>query len=267
MTRCTFFCEKIDPGRRLIELSREVSHHVVRVHRRRSGDRIELIDGHGGRWVAEIVSISRSDGRVTVSLIEKIDAVNESLLNLVLLSALARPEKMDLLVRQTTELGVKALVFFPARMSIPMTTERATGKVKRWKKISREALCQCGRSVEPQILFVNSLAEAIGYAKEYLQKWERALKLVAFEKERNVSLKDLADEYEKVSEVCCCLGPEGGWGEDELCSLIDAGFLSIGLGPRILRYETAGVVLAGLCQYLWGDLGSKEGVGYEMSRL
>lgn len=258
MTRRTFFCERIDRGEKLIALSREVSHHVAKVHRYRPGDLVELVDGKGGRWTARIDGISKAEGIVTVTLIEQSSLSNESPLNLLLLCAFARADKMDLVVRQATELGVKALIFFQATMSVStIDLERITSKVDRWKKIAREALCQCGRSYEPAILCVNSLAEAVHCVKEFVERWDEALRIVAYEKERNALLTDLSSKYRNIREVCGCVGPESGWSRSELDYLKNDGFLTVSLGPRILRYETACVLLAGMCQFLWGDMGKR----------
>lgn len=272
MTRRTFFIDNLETSQSTIKLSRQVSHHIVRVHRYQVEEDIELIDGRGNRWSAKIVGISKNDGTVTVKLQEKHDNDTESPLNIVLLCALARSDKTDLAIRQATELGVQTIILFPAtRSAYALETSKTLSKrLERWRKIVREALCQCGRVLEPGVLYVSSLSDGVSLAKDQTADSNGTVHIVAYEKESRSYLKNLISRYPHVTDICACVGPESGWSDEEIDFLNNAGFIGIGLGPRILRYETAIVALTGLCQCLWGDMcchsfTREEDIGHEVS--
>jgi 16S rRNA (uracil1498-N3)-methyltransferase len=263
MTRKCFFVQKIDPDAGTVDLSPEASHHLENVLRFKAGERIEIRDGLGSAWTGEIAEIKK--GRVAVRLLGKRDgSVFESSMEVSLLLGLARTDIMDLVIRQATELGIYRIAAFrAARSQYGLTGMQAGKKIERWSKIAREAVCQCGRTRMPEIAIFDNLEDLLLSLNEGDVSGE-LLKIVALERESQQDLRVLRESKPHYAGISAAIGPEGGWDDSEISRLIKAGFESVHLGPRILRYETAAIALISSIQLLWGDLGeTKEREGDE----
>lgn len=255
MTRKCFFVHGVEAESGFITLSERVSHHVENVLRCRVADAIEVRDGHGNAWAGEIVEIRK--GNIRVRLLERLDAAHvESPLEIVLGLALARPEKMDLVIRQVTEMGVTRLGAFQSKRSqYGLAGEKALKRSGRWSKIVREAMCQCGRTHAPEIDLFESLDRWLDSNRSAGEGGGFPLKVFAWEGEKVGSLRAKWTAGQSFPAVLAAVGPEGGWDGGEVEKLMAAGFEPISLGPRILRYETAAIALISAIQLLWGDMG------------
>ncbi|MCX7823155.1 MAG: 16S rRNA (uracil(1498)-N(3))-methyltransferase [Syntrophobacterales bacterium] len=256
MTRQIFFLRnRIVENESEIILPEDISHHILRVLRLKRGDIIELRDESGRGWKAKISEILKK--RVQALLIEEVFFNAESPLDIILFAALARSDLMDLVVRQATELGVKEVVIFPSkRSSYRLEGSKILEKVSRWEKIAREAVCQCRRRIPPKVHYIQTLREALAFLEERLAS-EEGIKIVATENSNNL-LHGVKSKVDNVRKVVVAVGSEGGWPQEELSVFRDYGWYLIWLGPRILKYETAVVALLSLCQFIWGDMGSRQ---------
>lgn len=255
MSRRCFFAQ-IEPGTDSVDLSPEDSHHLQHVLRLRSGEAIELRDGHGNAWTGEIASLGKR--RASVRVLGRLDLSGcEPALNIILALGLARSDTMDLVIRQATEMGVFRLAVFRAdRSQYGLTGKNAEKKLDRWLKIAGEAMCQCGRTRIPQISVFEDLdrfLEAFSSGVEELQG--TFLKIVSREGEKDSSLDLLRRSRGHCENVIAAVGPEGGWDGSEIQKFMNADYHPVHLGPRILRFETAAVALVSLVQLLWGDFG------------
>lgn len=254
MRRKRFWVDRIDPEDERVVLTGQAAHHLVDVLRMKTGEAIELLDGKGGSWLARIESIGRQG--VSVKLLAPGEESRESPLDLSLAMAFSRSEKMDQVVRQATELGVNRLIAFQAeRSQYGLQRIDRVKKRERWQKIAREALRQCRRQREPECVLLSDVSDLLNWADQWGQPSERSLKLFGWEQEDRKSLLDLRAGSPFCMQFLVVVGPEGGWSHDEAQRLGAAGFSGVHLGPRILRLETAAVVLAASIQLLWGDLG------------
>ncbi|MDR3568423.1 MAG: RsmE family RNA methyltransferase [Syntrophobacteraceae bacterium] len=255
MTRNCFFVAEIAQKTGDFELPRDLSRQLESVLRAKPGDSIELLDGHGSAWECQVTAIRR--GIVTVSVLGKVDRpACEPVLPLTLAVGIARPDTMDLIVRQATEMGVSRLALFRAvRSQYGLSGDLAEKKRERWLRIACEAVCQCGRRVPPQIFFFEDLADFLTSLDE--DQRGGALKIFALEREPGAGLRSLAERNDgsTILRIVAALGPEGGWDKSESSALTLAGFLPVSLGPRTLRMETAAVALISFLQLLWGDMG------------
>ena len=255
MTRKCFLVEDQDPATGMLTLPDEVAHHVRKVLRLRLGDAIELRDGRGSGWSAVIREMDRQGVRVAVG--EKEALLSESPLRLTLALAFSRSDRMELALRQATEMGVHRFVAFRAERSdysLPGSS-RSERRIERWRKISSEALCQCGRMWRPEIAMVSDTTELISRARAWEAAEAQVLKILAREDAERQSLRALFDRHPICREMLVVIGPEGGWSEGEGGQFAAAGFHAVHLGPRILRLETAAVALLAAAQLLWGDFG------------
>lgn len=221
------------------------------VLRLRPGSKIGLFDGLGMEYTARIVTLSPQG--VAVELTQSFPSKAESDLDIIVAQAYLKERKMDGLVRQLTELGVKKWIPFFAERSIPRPDQlRLTARTKRWGKITREALKQSKRGRVMEILRPVSFDEILNFAHGC------DLKLVFWENEsKPFDLDEFRLPGHRIQQVLVMLGPEGGLTTSEIDRVVACGYKTAALGPRILRAETATVAAVTLVQYLLGDMGKK----------
>jgi 16S rRNA (uracil1498-N3)-methyltransferase len=254
MTRKCFLIDDEDSSAAVVALAGEVAHHLHKVLRLQAGDPIELRDGRGQGWAAVIREIKGKEVRVAVG--EKLAVLNESPLRLTLALAFSRSDRMELALRQATELGVQRFVaFYAERSDYHLQGPPSERRKQRWQKIIREALCQCGRMKLPEILIVSDVAELIAAAVTWEADEGKGLKVLAREEADRQSLFSLFGMHPTCRQIVAAVGPEGGWSNDEAEQFVEAGFYPVHLGPRTLRLETAAVALLTGAQLLWGDFG------------
>ncbi len=215
----------------------------LRVLRVRAGDRLVLFDGAGAEADAVVLSVEAD-----VALLEATAprAGTATALRLTLLVALLKGEKMELVVQKATELGVAAIVPMAAAHSVVRLDEaRGRARVERWRKIAAEAARQCGRADVPSIAPAASVAEALGAAPPDAQRL-----MLHEQAERPLGLALGGSD-----EIVVAVGPEGGFAPDELDAARAAGYAIVGLGPRVLRAETAAIAVVAILGFAAGDVG------------
>jgi 16S rRNA (uracil1498-N3)-methyltransferase len=255
MTRKCFLIEYQDLGVEMVTLADEVAHHMRNVLRLKPGDSIELRDGQGNGWPAVIKEMKSREVRLDVG--EKQVLQNESPLQLTLALAFSRFDRMELALRQATEMGVHRFIAFRAEHSdYQLPASHQNRRKERWRKITGEALCQCGRMKLPEIAILSDTASLISAASLWEGTEGKDLKILAREDEDRQSLTTLHRVHPVCRQMLVVVGPEGGWSKLEGEQFEEAGFYSVHLGPRILRLETAAVGLLAAVQLLWGDLGA-----------
>jgi len=221
------------------------AHKLRSVLRKRTGDRVEVVDSGGASYAAVLDVRERA---VAARLEEPIDRPTaESGLQVTLAQALPKGQKMDFVVEKATELGVVAIV--PVRSARVIATDASAAKRERWQRIARSAAQQSGRSAVPEIGAIVSwdalLTTFPDYDRVYIP-WELAEPLPL----REV----LAGTLRDAQRVLFAIGPEGGFAADEIVRATSAGATVISLGRRILRTETAALVLLSAFAYERGDL-------------
>lgn len=201
----------------------EAYKHLFRARRLAVGDRLRVVDGHGGARWAEVSRIDRSSA--TLALGEPAPA-NEPLIRLDLLVPTFRPERASWMIEKVTELGVRAIRF--------LHTERAprhfgTGTLDRLGRVAAAALEQCHGARLPEISGPHEWRELPGLTTGAEARW---------------TLDPEAEEGwgQVPASGALLIGPEGGWSPREQDELRASGWRPVGLGPRVLRVETAAVV-------------------------
>ena len=226
-----------------IDLPEDVAAHLLRVLRLQANDPCVLFNGDGHDYDARIVAIGKRDARAQIVATRRID--NESPLRITLLQGIARGEKMDWILQKATELGVARIV--PAnseRSEVKLDAQRAEKRLAHWRGIVVAACEQSGRATLPVIDPPQALAQACA-ARE-----GRGFILDPFAEASLSSLRDAT-----LRECTLAIGPEGGWSPRDREQLVAAGYEGLGLGPRGLRTETAGIAAISALQALCGDLG------------
>jgi 16S rRNA (uracil1498-N3)-methyltransferase len=200
------------------------------------GDEVVVFDDTGTEHRVRLERVER--GRATGRVVERRTPARESPLDLVLAPALVKGPRMDAIIEKATELGVRAIAPVFTRRCVP---ER--GHVARWRRIAVAAAKQSGRTAVPTIDDPQPLARVLA------APWP-GVRLVAWEAATASGWDALPA---RADAVVALLGPEGGFAADEAAAALQAGFRPVTHGPRVLRAETAAIVLAALCQHRWGD--------------
>ncbi len=221
--------------------------HIRTVLRLKPGERIQVLDGLGNRYCVCLTEVKPKEIRGQVESKEAVQT--ESPLNLRMGLSLLKGNKFDPILRKAVELGVRSVV--------PLRTERCVvrvlrteedKKIARWEKIAREAAKQSGRTelpaVHPRLQSVENFCHE---CRDF------DVKIIFWEEEEETRLKDIHVENSPRS-IAFLTGPEGGFSRQEIEAAKQSGFQPVSLGPRILRAETAPVVVLSLLQNRWGDL-------------
>lgn len=231
--------------------------HLARVLRLRPGDVLRVVDGSGDELTVRLTRVEarRAEGE----LLGRQPRPSESPLQLTLAQGLPKGDKMEAIIRMATELGVSRIVpVLTERSVVRMDAAGAAGRLARWQRVAREAAKQCGRAVLPEVAAVCPLA---GWLRE---RDGGGLLLCLWEEERAPLSEQLPAGT--VTQATLVVGPEGGLSAPEIALLVAAGAIVAGLGPRILRTETAGPVGLALLQAHYGDLGAARGPHHPVSR-
>jgi len=216
--------------------------HIVKVLRLKTGDDITLFDSNSNEYYGKIFSIGKTSIEIEIYKREKV--VRESPLNITLLQGLAKGDKMDYIVEKATELGVSSI--------IPVITERvqfhSRDRHKRWEKIAIEASKQCGRTKPTVIENTLDLKSAL------LSSDNDSLRII-LHVDGELSIKShIKNTLQTPLNIILFIGPEGGFTDNEVLLAKELGFISLGLGPRVLRTETASVSVLSILQFFYGDL-------------
>jgi 16S rRNA (uracil1498-N3)-methyltransferase len=211
----------------------------ARVRRLGVGDLVALFDGRGHSWVARLESLSREGARVRV--LEALpERDGESSLALTLAVAALKADRLDWVIEKATELGVAGIQPF----SSARTLARPSGdRRERWRQIALAAAKQCGRSVAPPIGAPIEFSAVLALPA--------AARILFAEDGSGAHLSRI--DVARPASMLAIVGAEGGFSADEFAAARAAGCHLVGLGPRILRAETAAVVAVALCQARWGS--------------
>jgi 16S rRNA (uracil1498-N3)-methyltransferase len=229
------------PGARIV-FPEHAAHHARSVLRLRSGDTVSVFDGRGNEWEAVLDAVTRDGVRGHVG--HPVDPRPESPLRVVLAVAALKGDRMELVIQKATELGVSAI--WPV---VTFRTDAAArpalhgSRQERWEKVASGAAEQSGRAVVPDVAPAVMLAEMLDRPFD-------GQRLVFYEADGQPHLRELP----AADEVLALVGPAGGFEPKEIDLLRSRGFLTVGLGPRILRAETAAFTALATLQVLRGDL-------------
>ncbi len=243
-----FFVDRIEERNGLCVITGPEARHMTRVLRMEPGDSLVLMDGGGKRFQARIESVAPK--HVQVILQESLPSLPPSPIKITLCQALLKSRPMDYLIQKTSELGVDSIFPFTSKRTVVrLTDERMENKIRHWRQIALNAAKQSGRPAPAEIAAPAPLGEL-------LERWrnEDCLKFILWEQEEAKDLKSLLNQPPWRARVIGVVGPEGGFDRQEIKAALDAGFISISLGQRVLRSETAAAALIAILQYECGDL-------------
>jgi 16S rRNA (uracil1498-N3)-methyltransferase len=230
--------DRISAGR--ATLTAEAAHYLRDVLRLTAGAEVEVFDGEGGSYAGRL-----EEGHLALALGPRREA--RPALSLWLVIALAKGEKMDLVVQKATELGATGLAPFAGERSVVrLEPDKGEARAERWRRIAAEAARQCGRADVPAVPAPSSLGEAlaaipVNHARFVFHPG-------------GAPLPEVGGPGGAVAGVVAVVGPEGGLTEAEVEACEAAGAHRTSLGPRVLRAETAALAATALLQARYGDL-------------
>jgi 16S rRNA (uracil1498-N3)-methyltransferase len=249
MTRRRFYArpQAFSWDDKLVELDADETRHLRDVLRLRAGNEAFVFNGEGQEYRCRIARVDKRSASLEV-LEETAPSSPESPLHLTLAVALLKGEKFDLVIQKATELGVARL--------IPIITSRADVKIKsaddagrklnRWERIALEATKQCGRARLMRIEMPGALSDLIAATSG-------GIRLMFAERDGEALAESSHDSVDR-TEATAVVGPEGGWTDDDINQARLAGFEIVTLGGRVMRAETAAIVVAALLQHRLGDV-------------
>ncbi|MSO22925.1 MAG: 16S rRNA (uracil(1498)-N(3))-methyltransferase [Acidobacteria bacterium] len=215
------------------------AHHLRNVLRAEPGRVVELMDGSGRVWRAVVDQCS--EGGVELCKAELLETAPAAA-RLGLIQSLCRADKLEWIFEKCTEMGIDDIYLLEAARSVVrIPRERLDAKMERWQKIILAAVKQSQRSTLPVLHPPSSLPLLCRHLPS-------GLKLLLSESERGTSLKRIVRSA-TWDDAVFCIGPEGGWTEQEQEQLVESGFQPASLGPQILRTETAALVVAAILKY------------------
>ena len=226
-----FFCDNITADTAAI--TGDDAHHISRVLRMKAGDALSLCDGAGNEYDAVIASVSPE--AVACAVGERHASEAESPVRVTLFQCLPKAGKMELIVQKCTELGVFSVVPVHSARCVVVPGKDYDKKRERYNRVALEAAKQSRRAMIPQVLPLTALKR--------IDVRSFDLFLVAYEDENTVSLKQALRAAGSPRTIALLIGPEGGLEEGEVAQLVQAGAVSVSLGKRILRTETAGMAM------------------------
>jgi 16S rRNA (uracil1498-N3)-methyltransferase len=231
-----FYVDQKDIQGQTLVLRGDEQKHLVRVLRKKVGDRISATDGLDNSYTVVIRSLDRH--LAECEILETMPRLNEPKVDVALaVSLLRNPARLDFLVEKATEAGVRTIVPLLCERTVPKHEKHS-----RLEKIALAALKQSVRSHLPRISTLVEFDELARHADHY------GLRLIPHEgTDRSQFVGEVVKARADAESILIAVGPEGGFTERELELARENGFIPVSLGPRRLRSETAAVLAVGWC--------------------
>lgn len=222
------------------------ANHLARALRAKRGDKLTAVDGFGNCAVIELVDFSKE--KITARRLGELQRVDTEK-KLILADCLPKQNRFNTIIEKATELGVDKIQ--------PLISERTIArpggmheqsKLERWGRIAKEAAEQCARNTIPEIGEILTLKD---WLKEISPLAEDTLLLFCWENERTTTIREVLSDYVKKGgeKIIVLIGPEGGFTEREVVDIAFAGGVSVTLGKRILKTDTAAISVLAMINY------------------
>lgn len=221
-------------------------HHITRVMRMKLGDEIYCVNSNQQTARCSIENITENE--IEAKVVQWVEGDMELPVTVTIVSGLPKGDKLEWIIQKGTELGAHEFIpFIASRSIVKWDAKKSDKKISRWNKIAKEAAEQSHRAVLPNVSTPVSVKEFIKKAAEY------DVKIVAYEEEAKLgetaNLAKALSSLNKGQTLLAVFGPEGGLTDSEVELLMENGFIACGLGPRILRTETAPLYLLSAVSY------------------
>lgn len=226
----------------VVTISGGDANHLARSLRARRGDRITAVDGAGNCAVIELIDFDKE--KIMAKRVSKVQKISVER-KIILADCLPKQNRFDNIIEKATELGVEKIIPLISERTIarPGST-RTQSKLERWQRIAKEAAEQCARDTIPEIGNVRALSD---WLKEITPLDGETLLLFCWEAEKEITVREILSNWKK--NIIVLIGPEGGFSESEVLEIKAAGGVSVTLGKRILKTDTAAISVLAMINY------------------
>ena len=210
-------------------------HHITKVMRMNIGDEIEVIYDKK-LYLCKIIN------NYEIETVKELEEDNELNIDITIAIGMVKEQKFDLILQKLTELGVKEIIPLAMERSIvKLDGSKINKKLDRWNMICKEASEQSKRNIIPKVKEPMTLKELV--------KLDYDTKLICSVKQKENFINYYLQQEEKCAKMLVVIGPEGGISDKEEQFLNDNNFISVSLGNRVLRVETAAIYVASIINY------------------
>jgi len=231
-----------------LALDKSAAHYLVSVLRLHANDALIAFNGRGGEYSAVLQSATKKQASIAIGAHSA--GVEPSPVRVVLAIGLSRGERMDWVIQKAVELGVNEIIpLFTERSEVKLKGERALKKRDHWQQIAISACEQSQRNDVPEIQAAQPLSEFLTASAA-----NSALKLILDPRAKQSLSSTLLSQASPAKTVVLLSGPEGGFSDGEIEIAQQNAVISVGLGPRVLRTETAPLAALSIVQALLGDM-------------
>ena len=225
------------------------AHHMLHVLRLKPGQKVYLFDGRGTEATGRILEALKDRARLEIE--ESAQISREARVAITLAFSIPKGQRAEVLVEKVCELGVRRLVPIECQRSVVKLKQEGSQKLEKWRKRAIEAAKQCGRAYVTEVEGMTSFPVLLEETSRH------ELALLASTDPGVRPLQEVIGEHPAVGARCnvpllCIVGPEGGFTEEEVERAKGAGCLEVGMGPRILRTETASIALVSILHFAYG---------------
>jgi 16S rRNA (uracil1498-N3)-methyltransferase len=231
--------------------------HLRRVLRLRAGARVQVFDGGGHEFLAEVEDVSARG--VIVRRLDPLAAVPEPAVAVTLAQAVLKGDRMDAVVRDGVMFGVAAIQpLVTEHTEAPRDALARGARVQRWARVAVASAKQCGRAVVPEVRpplpLDQWLSDVAAARASSLQPAARHLMLV--EPRARCACRPIREMGQEPppERATLLVGPEGGWSDAELGRAAEVGYEAVTLGARTFRAEAAPLAGLVVLQFMWGGL-------------
>lgn len=243
--RPRFYVPELDATAARVPLPDDEAEHLARVLRLGVGAEVEVFDGRGGLWRAEVVEAGKRSAAVRA--LEAVTPAPEIGLPVVLVVSVLKADKMDDVVRDAVMLGATGIrPVVSDRSEISLATIEKSRRVARWQRIAVSSAKQCGRAVVPVVAPAQTLPA-------YLAEPVSGVRLICVEPSAAGDPRTV-QAIPKPTAAHVIVGPEGGWAPAELAAALSAGAVPVSLGGRTLRADAAPLVALTALLTTWSVL-------------
>lgn len=219
----------------------------IKALRIRDGEEFTVCDGDGTDYSCVLSMVDGQSAQARI--LETAPSRGEPTVQCTVYAAYSKGDKLEHVVQKAVELGASAVVLFPCRRCVSRPEGAALiKKTARLEKIAEEAAKQCGRGRIPRVSTVPDFQTAIKAASS------AELPLFCYEDERHTLLKQAIEGCGEIKTASVVTGPEGGFEPEEAELACSLGMISVTMGPRILRCETAPLCALTAVMYSTGNL-------------
>jgi len=235
-----FFVDQNQISEKIITIKGSDFNHIKNVLRMKNGEEISvMVPGNDTEYRCEIAEFTEDEVRCNLMFVKQSDV--ELPCEITLYQALPKQDKMELIIQKAVELGVTRIVPVASKRAVvKLDGAREDKKLARWNAIAEAAAKQSKRAVIPEITGIKAFKEAV---KDCV---DADVKLIPYELEDAAGMdrtRDIIKAVKPGQSVAIFIGPEGGFAEEEISICVEEGIVPITLGHRILRTETAGMVV------------------------